>query len=722
MAIFWRYVSGNISLDDLYDVVITSAADNNIIQYDSATSKWINRDYLRLSEISDPGFADANEAWLHAEDVAGITQVHHNTADHKWAIGQDNWIVCRNTSGGEIAAGSVVYITGSTGSRPEIAKADADLHHHGIGVAADTMANNDYGAVVTHGYVKNIDTTGGGESWIAGQQLYLSSTAGSLTDTDPTFPAAKQAIAVVVYAHAVQGILFVHHHSDTRDSDGSWDTPFTIGDGTTAGELRLLEPSGIQYTAFKAQAQAGNVTYTLPAADAAVSGYALKSDGAGALSWGAAGGEELKKSITQSTHGFSVGDVLYHNGTIYALADADTEATAEVVGIVSAVADTNTFTLLYSGYISGLSGLTAGTVYFLSATAGDLTATEPSAAGQISKPLLIADSTTSGYFFNMRGMEIEASGSNGTMPMTPQGRLTLTTATPVMVSDAASQTTIYYTPYAGSIIPIYDGTNWTNTEFSELSIAMAASANWATDKNFDLFVYNDAGTLRLVTGAAWSDGTTRAEALVRTNGIWLNNASFTGRYGASSTVSIDASRATYVGTMRTSAAGTTTWELGGAAAGGDPGKLFLWNCYWRNSIWLRVHDNTNSWTYNSTTIRSSDNSTSNRVSFVVGLNEDFVYCEKTTRGQASSTTGYIPQSHVCLDVTNADSAVIQVNTIADSTLSSLVANYARYTGIPGIGYHFLQAGESASGAETVTFHGDNNSANIKTGLTFHGMF
>jgi hypothetical protein len=61
----------------------------------------------------------------------------------------------------------------------------------------------------------------------------------------------------------------------------------TVGGGATATELRFLEPSGSgsNYTAFKAQAQAGNVTYTLPAADGA-NGDALKTNGSGVLSWG----------------------------------------------------------------------------------------------------------------------------------------------------------------------------------------------------------------------------------------------------------------------------------------------------------------------------------------------------------------------------------------------------------------------------------------------------
>jgi hypothetical protein len=118
-------------------------------------------------------------------------------------------------------------------------------------------------------------------------------------------------------------------------------------------------------------------------------------------------GDRITKEITQNTHGFAVKDVLRFNGTIYAKAQADSAANSEVVGIVYEVADVNTFTLLMSGKLSGATSLTAGTVYFLSpSSAGTLTDTAPSTAGQVNKPLLVADSTTSGYFINYRGTVI----------------------------------------------------------------------------------------------------------------------------------------------------------------------------------------------------------------------------------------------------------------------------------------------------------------------------
>ncbi|MFN4985779.1 MAG: tail fiber domain-containing protein [Ignavibacteria bacterium] len=61
----------------------------------------------------------------------------------------------------------------------------------------------------------------------------------------------------------------------------------TVGGGVAASEVRYLEPSGSgsNYTAFKAQAQGVNVTYTLPAADG-TSGQALTTNGSGTMSWG----------------------------------------------------------------------------------------------------------------------------------------------------------------------------------------------------------------------------------------------------------------------------------------------------------------------------------------------------------------------------------------------------------------------------------------------------
>lgn len=111
--------------------------------------------------------------------------------------------------------------------------------------------------------------------------------------------------------------------------------------------------------------------------------------------------------ITQVNHGFSVNQIVYNNAGVFTLAKADTAADAEVIGIVSAVIDANNFDLLTNGYVSTLTALTPGGVYFLSdITAGALTLTEPTIPGRISKPLIIATSNTTAFFFNFRGKVI----------------------------------------------------------------------------------------------------------------------------------------------------------------------------------------------------------------------------------------------------------------------------------------------------------------------------
>jgi hypothetical protein len=72
--------------------------------------------------------------------------------------------------------------------------------------------------------------------------------------------------------------------------------------------------------------------------------------------------------------------------------------------MVSRVVDSGTFEITLSGEVSGLSGLTAGEAYFLSAaTAGAMTVTEPSVIGQVSVPLGVASSTTTFYVAPKRG-------------------------------------------------------------------------------------------------------------------------------------------------------------------------------------------------------------------------------------------------------------------------------------------------------------------------------
>jgi len=77
-----------------------------------------------------------------------------------------------------------------------------------------------------------------------------------------------------------------------------------LSNSGTASELRLQEPSGsgTDYTAFVAQAQAANITYTLPDAQGAAN-TVLTNDGSGTLTWTANGATIVNATNSSNTGG-----------------------------------------------------------------------------------------------------------------------------------------------------------------------------------------------------------------------------------------------------------------------------------------------------------------------------------------------------------------------------------------------------------------------------------
>ena len=106
------------------------------------------------------------------------------------------------------------------------------------------------------------------------------------------------------------------------------------------------------------------------------------------------------------------------------------------------------------------------------------------------------------------------------------GRLTLQSGVPVSISDQADKVTLYFTPYNGNEISLYDGTNWIRHEFTERSLALGALT---ASRPHDIFIYDNAGTLTL-SATAWTNATTRATALTTQDGVYVKTGATGYRY------------------------------------------------------------------------------------------------------------------------------------------------------------------------------------------------
>lgn len=117
---------------------------------------------------------------------------------------------------------------------------------------------------------------------------------------------------------------------------------------------------------------------------------------------------------TQTNHGFQVTQAVRFDypSSHYVLSLADNADDAEVVGIVNEVIDANTFSLVISGYIEGLTLPATGTLFLSDTVPGALTTVAPTTVGHVNKPLIDAISLTSGFVNNWRGAVIPEPSSN----------------------------------------------------------------------------------------------------------------------------------------------------------------------------------------------------------------------------------------------------------------------------------------------------------------------
>jgi hypothetical protein len=269
----------------------------------------------------------------------------------------------------------------------------------------------------------------------------------------------------------------------------------------------------------------------------------------------------------------------------------------------------------------------------------------------------------------------------------PCGRLTLTTATPVTTGDVTAAETLYYTPFKGNTIALFDGTNWRQYTFTERSIDVPDATGVQ-----DVFIYDNAGTLTLEL-TAWTNDTTRATALTTQDGILVKTGALTRRY---------------LGTFYATTAGNGQVEDSLA-------KRNVWNYYHRVVRPMKVVEATNTWEYSTGSFQQANASAANQLEYVQGVSEDSVSALVVGQALNSTSNARGVSVGIGVDSTTVSSALLHHRaTVTDTLIDNTTAFYK---GFPGVGRHLLVWLEKGGGADTQTWHGDNSASGYEqTGI------
>lgn len=252
------------------------------------------------------------------------------------------------------------------------------------------------------------------------------------------------------------------------------------------------------------------------------------------------------------------------------------------------------------------------------------------------------------------------------------GRLTLTSGTPVTTSSVTAATTVYFTPFLGNRITIYNGTSWDLLSFTEKSVSVPAT----TVTPFDIFGYSNSGTLAL-EAVNWTNDTTRATALSMQDGVYVKGT--------------DTSRR-YLGTARTTAVSGQTED--------SSSKRFLWNSCNRLPRPLLAQTNTDSWSYSIATWRSINNNTTagiGRLEYVVGQAVEPIPVENFMSNLINASYGFTSEG-IGTNSTSANSADLYGGAQAYTSFLTLQRQF------PSVGYSYLQWLEISVATGVTTFY------------------
>jgi len=148
-------------------------------------------------------------------------------------------VIFKAQAGEAVAKGDAVYVSGISGTTPVVALADADFASKmpAFGLVLTAASTNGSTEVVTFGTISGVDTS----AFSVGDTLYVSTTAGELTNSKPTGEASLlQNIGKVQRSHASAGSIKVGGAGRTNDTPNLNDGNIFIGNASNQATTASL--------------------------------------------------------------------------------------------------------------------------------------------------------------------------------------------------------------------------------------------------------------------------------------------------------------------------------------------------------------------------------------------------------------------------------------------------------------------------------------------------
>lgn len=264
-----------------------------------------------------------------------------------------------------------------------------------------------------------------------------------------------------------------------------------------------------------------------------------------------------------------------------------------------------------------------------------------------------------------------------------QGRLTTESGVPVSTGSRTAQGTLYWTPStpqgiatASGLVGFYDGTRYVVKSLTQLSLSLTVTSG----KNYDVFLDYNSGTPQLALSAAWTNDTTRADALAMQGPFVVKSGSATLRW---------------VGTIRASGTNVTADSFT---------QRFVANAY--NAVVRAASKSVSSThSYASSTYRYWGNNSANIIEFILANPVTTATILLTAAAETASSLTADFQVAPQLDWTNGLTGEYNIYISNPAAVADLVYRGSTSTRMEiGLGYHYIAAIEGTPSSTSATYY------------------